>query len=302
MRLPGYIRLRNATRLVTDELRARRRDTDPLRTWRKWLRRPGNLDGRDVCVLMSWGRDPLVSEHALILARGWAAAGFAVVLVVARDDPATFDIEQDLSFCEAVLLRANSGYDFGAWAAAIRDLPELTNVGLLAIANDSVLGPLNGFVTMINEVRRHPAALVGAVRSLEQGSHLQSFMLFFKPAALRHPAFTRFWRTVRDGDRDWAIRRYELRLERWFACSGITTAALFPRAEGAPPLTNPTLVNWRALLADGFPFIKLQLLRDVPDGVDINGWEAALTRAGYDPAVAHRYLSVNPRRIAIAQP
>jgi len=299
MRLPGYIRLRNATRLLTDEVKARRRNTDPLRTWRHWLRRPGNLSGRDVCVLMSWGPGPLVSEHTLVLARGWAAAGFAVVLVVARDDTGSFDTEQDLGFCEAVLLRANSGYDFGAWAAAIRDLPELTDAGLLAIANDSVLGPLEGFAAMIEEVRRHPAELVGAVRSLEQGPHLQSFMLFFKPAVLRDPAFARFWRTVREGDRDWAIRRYELRLERWFVRSGITTGALFPRADRTLPFTNPTLVHWRALLADGFPFVKLQLLRDVPDGIEITGWEAALADGGYDPSVARRYLAANPPRIPV---
>ncbi len=297
MRLPGYIRIRNTVRIVTDEFKARQRSTNPLRTWRRWLQRPGDLRGRSVCVLMTWGPAPTLAEHTLILARGWAAAGFAVVLVVARDDPATFDTTQDLSFCEAVLLRANRGYDFGAWATAIRDLPELADAELLVIANDSVLGPLDGFAAMIDQARAHPAALVGAVRSVEQRPHLQSFLLFFKPAALRHPAFARFWRSVRDGDRDWAIRRYELRLERHFARAGVTTGALFPLTMNTVSAANPTLGDWRVLLADGFPFVKLQLLRDAPDGVDIRGWETALAEHGYDPAIARRYLAANPPRI-----
>lgn len=294
MRLPGYIRIRNTVRIVTDEIKARRRATDPLRTWRRWLRRPGSLRGRAVCVLMTWGSGPELSEHTRILAQGWAAAGFAVVLVVARDDPATFDTTQDFDCWEGVLLRANCGYDFGAWASAIRDLPELVDADLLAIANDSVLGPFDGFAAMIDRTRAHPAALVGAVRSHELYPHLQSFLLFFKPAALRAPVFARFWRQVRNGDRDWAIRRYELRLERTFRRAGVSVGALFPATEA--PATNPTLGGWRALLAEGFPFVKLQLLRDAPEGVDIAGWEAALAARGYDPAVAHRYLAANPPR------
>lgn len=294
MRFPGYIRMRNTVRILTDEIKARRRATDPLRTWRQWLRHPGPLRRRAVCVLMSWGPGPDVSEHTRLLAQGWAAAGFAVVLVVARDNPATFNTAQDLDFCEGVLLRMNRGYDFGAWATAIRDLPELVDADLLAIANDSVLGPFDGFAAMIDDARAHPAALVGAVRSLELHPHLQSFLLFFKPAALRAPVFARFWRQVRDGDRDWAIRRYELRLERSFVRAGVTTGALF--SVGDAPVANPTLGGWRALLAAGFPFVKLQLLRDAPDGVNIMGWEALLASRGYDPAVAHRYLAANPPR------
>lgn len=294
MRLPGYIRIRNTIRILTDEIKARRRATDPLRTWRRWIRRPGPLQDRSICILMTWGRDAHIAEHTRILAQGWAEAGFAVILIVARDDPATFDTTQDLNFCEAVLLRTNRGYDFGAWAAAIRDLPELIDANLVVIANDSVLGPLEGFAAMIERVRANPAALVGAVRSCEIYPHLQSFLLFFKPAAHRHPIFARFWRSVRDGDRDWAIRRYELRLERLFKRAGVSTDALFPRASGQTP--NPTLGGWRALLADGFPFIKLQLLRDVPDGVDITAWESELSERSYDPAIARRYLAANPPR------
>jgi O-antigen biosynthesis protein len=294
MRLPGYIRLRNTVRIVTDEIKARRSATDPLRTWRQWLRRPGTLRARAVCVLMSWGPGPRLSEHTRLLAQGWAAAGFAVVLVVARDDPTTFDTTQDLDFCEGVLLRANRGYDFGAWATAIRELPELIDAELLAVANDSVLGPLDGFAAMIDRARAHPAALVGAVRSAELFPHLQSFLLFFKAAALRAPIFTRFWRQVRDGDRDWAIRRYELRLERSFARAGVLTGALF-NVEDAPAV-NPTLGGWRTLLEGQFPFVKLQLLRDAPAGVDITGWEALLASRGFDPDVAHRYLAANPPR------
>ena len=36
---------------------------------------------------------------------------------------------------------------------------------------------------------------------------------------------------------------------------------------------NPTHFQWRSLIADGFPFIKISLLRDNTFGPDLRGWQ-----------------------------
>jgi lipopolysaccharide biosynthesis protein len=217
--------------------------------------------------------------------------GFAVILVVMAERPESFDVTT-LPDCEGVLVRRNKGYDFGAWASVIRRLPDLREARLLAIANDSLFGPLDGFAAMIAAARAHPAPLVAALDSREHWHHLQSFLLFFKPPALRSRAFATFWRRVRNGGREQAIRRYELNLERHFRRHGLAGAALFP----SDATVNATLAEWRDLVRRGFPFLKVQLLRDNPLNADLTGWREIMAKGGYDPAIVDRYLAVNPPR------
>lgn len=283
-------------RLAVDWIRTRRRAADPVNTPKLWLTRPGSLANRNVCILVTWNSTPRVSEHAMLLARAWAAEGFSVVLIVSLSDPTTFDAGQDLSFCDGVLLRSNVGYDFGAWAAAIRLMPDVHQARMLVIANDSVFGPLTGFKLFIDRVRQCSADVVGAIDSVERAQHLQSFLIFFKTAALESSVFKRFWRQVRNGDRAWAIRRYELQLQRRFADAGLKVRALYSPATDHSGQTNPTLAKWRELIEQGFPFIKVQLLRDNPTAVDISAWRSVLAEHGYDPTIVDRYLSANPSR------
>lgn len=296
MKIRGLGRLNLWRRHAIDWLQAQRPVADPLAAPHRWLLEPPDVAGRDVCLLVTWNRDPCLSEHATVLARAWAAQGVAVILIVASDDIDGFDTGQDLSFCTGILLRANIGYDFAAWSAAIRLIPDVTQARLLVLANDSVFGPLDGFTAFLDRARADAADVVGTIGSRENRPHVQSFLLFFKPAALRHPVFRRFWNRVRSGDRAWAIRRYEERLQQRFTAAGLSVGALYPPAANLPDRINPGLTIWRELVEDGFPFVKIQLLRDNPAGTDIADWPAFLAVRGYDPAIVQRYLAANPPR------
>jgi hypothetical protein len=84
------------------------------------------------------------------------------------------------------------------------------------------------------------------------------------------------------------ITHHELRMLHELRAGGIRTAALFPADTRQP--VNRTLTDWRGLVADGFPFVKVQLLRDNPHRADIGDWRGFLTRHGYDPALVHAQL------------
>lgn len=247
----------------------------------RWLRKPAIVPGGRLCVIVLLARDGCVLPHGLAHALAWRDGGYDVLAVVVLD---TLDQPFDaapLDFAGGLLLRVNSGYDFGAWAAAIRGLgPSLRELDALVITNDSVLGPSDRFGAMLERIDCSPAGLIGLTECTEFNPHLQSYLLVFKPLALRSAAFDRFWANVRSGDRRFVIDNYEIALQGRFERAGVSSAALFPVPVG--PFDNPTLSHWRELLAAGFPFVKVQLLRINPREVSLSDWRTVLSAAGFD--------------------
>jgi lipopolysaccharide biosynthesis protein len=227
-----------------------------------------------------------ILPHSLFHAKAWAHAGFKVNLTVVLDELESFQWSQDLAFASGTLLRLNRGYDFGAFAATIMLLPDLKRASLVAIANDSVYGPFDTFPAMLDRVRKSDADIIGLTESTQFTRHFQSYIMFFRQAAFGHPCFRQFWRRVRTGGRKFVIRNYELTFINQMEKGGLRTSALFPPSD---PL-NPTLTRWRELINAGFPFIKIQLLRDNPYKVDLSGWDSIVEKRGFDPNIIRRHL------------
>lgn len=246
----------------------------------RWLRFP-QLDAAEVCIFVSHAPSNVMPEYSRFHARAWADAGFSVVVVLNTDSIAEA-VPGDLGFASGVLVRENRGYDFGAWASALEQLPGLRSASIVALVNDSMYGPLDTFTRMLDRVREMDADVIGVTESVELGRHFQSFLLFFKPAALNSDAFWRFWRKVRAGGRVVAVYRYELGLMRALQRAGLRCAALFTNFDGR----NPTLTRWRELIDEGFPYMKVALVRDNPFDVDLSGWQDTLKDHGYDPGLA----------------
>lgn len=253
-----------------------------------WLDGPPPVAGREVCLFVTYAPDGRIGEHHSFHMKAWHDQGFLVVAIVALDDPRQFDRSQDLSFADAVLLRENRGHDFGAWASAIARLPSLGEASRVVTVNDSVYGPFSNFPAFVDRLRNSPADVTGAVESLERGRHFQSFLLGFAPRALNSRIFRQFWRNIRIGDRDYVITHHELPLVRRMEAAGLSTAAVFP-VEG-DAVRAPTSHDWKRLIERGFPYVKRQLLRDNPVGVDIHDWRDVMARHGFDPAIAERHL------------
>jgi lipopolysaccharide biosynthesis protein len=253
----------------------------------RWIRKPTILDDDQVCLFVTYAPDGTIPAHALFHARSWGEAGFKVNLTVVLDHLENFIMSQDLAFAAGVLLRANQGYDFGAWAATIAQLPDLGKTSLLCIANDSVYGPLNTFSAMIDRIKMTEADVIGLTESYERTRHFQSYITLFRQNSLRHPSFLKFWRNIRTGGRSFVIENYELKLMGLMEKNGLRTVALYPIAKSG---FNPTLMFWRELIADGFPFLKVQLLRDNPLRLDLAGWDAVVKERGFDPDLIRDHL------------
>jgi lipopolysaccharide biosynthesis protein len=143
---------------------------------------------------------------------------------------------------------------------------------------------------------------------LRYGRHLQSYFLVFEKAVLQSEVFREFWSRLPDyRHKHVVINQCEIGLSRRLAAAGHSFEAYIPFEDmqkqfrgGEPGLTamvvgnrqNPTHKAWRTLMNKGCPFLKIQLLRDNPLDVDLNGWEAVLGDvSGYDLKLIQNHLT-----------
>ncbi len=243
---------------------------------------------REVALFVTHAPQGRLKPHVRAHIEALGRAEVDVILIVAGE--ARFTDEAAAGPLAGLYARANVGFDFAAWAHLLKLLPGLWDVPGLYLLNDSVIGPVGeeAYRAMISRVRASPADLVGLTESRERRWHLQSYFLFLRAPALRHAQLQGFFNAVRGvGDKQAVIDEYEVALAGEAVAAGLKVEVLFQK--GAQ--TNPTLFAWRALLAEGFPFLKASVVTGRHDSVDSAGWREALQAAGCDPALGDALLA-----------
>ena len=247
--------------------------------------------GAEVALLVTHSATGAIKPHVAGYVKALRGQGIATVLIAAADRP--LDIAQDLqNLCAGVIVRDNLGYDFAAWAHAIALHPEMYGAPILYLVNDSVVGSASGgrFERVIDRIRASSADVVGLTESHEYRWHLQSYFLALKTKALSSFRMQKFFDGIDVAtDKDDVIRRFELPLAAELEHAGCRIEVLFPGYSAV----NPVLRGWRPLLGDGFPFVKLLLLRGAFPEVDLSGWREALAAAGFDLAMVDAVLQAS---------
>ena len=253
--------------------------------------------GEDVAVLVTHAPAGRLKPHVLPYIEQLSGAGLSVVLVAVVDRPLEL-LDREVNAVAGIIVRDNAGYDFGAWAHAFQLFPALFGAGLLVMTNDSVIPTADAhiFAAMMTRVRECPADVVALTASHEYGWHVQSYFLAFKPRSLSSWGFQHFIRDLRRiDDKDEVIRTYEVPFATRMQAAGLTVQALYAGSFSA----NPTFFSWRELIEQGFPFVKILMLREsfaqVTDQVDIveeihEQWPSVLERAGFDVELVRAVL------------
>ena len=264
--------------------------------------------GPRVCVFVHWDRAGEVRPHVLHHVRSLAAAGLSVLFVSNSGKLRPAGIEALKLVCAGILVRRNIGYDFGAWREGFEalGLPRANTV-LVAMANDSVYGPLRSLHELFATIDFDAADVWGCTDTWQSRYHLQSYLMVFSPKVVASPAWQNFWAGVRPTwSKTWLIRLYEIGLTQSLLKAGFSVRAIWPYkaliadvdlnllaepSEDGPNMAdpivqarrkhvlrlreavadrkplNPTSDLWRQLLLARFPFIKRELLRDNPSHV-----------------------------------
>ncbi|KWF84151.1 hypothetical protein WL93_20930 [Burkholderia diffusa] len=268
--------------------------TDAVIEYRKATR-----PGREVALFVTHSSDGKLKPHVRRYIAALRRQGIQVTLIVAAD-AAWFDHDAlPLDEVDTLVVRENRGLDFAAWAHVLQLEPELFDTETLYLLNDSLIGPFNdaSFDKLLTRLRSDPADTVGLTESWEHQWHIQSYFLALRRRALASPALQRFFNNVAIlPTKDDVIQRYEITLAPTLRASGVSCSVLFPSANR----NNRTLFDWKRLIEDGFPFVKVMALRDKIEGVDSNNWSGILKAQGYDVALADPVLRVNPTSPATA--
>ena len=261
------------------------------------LRETGLTASGDWLVLLNhFDLDQHVDPHLVTAIDAYRAAGADVVLITTGAE--TEAIEERVI---AVVTKSRNDdlRDFGGWHHALRLLGDhrITRYARVILANDSVYFPAVDPRQFFTRMRSSQADLFAATDSVSGGRyHLQSYFLALGPAALRalRPELERRIAEQVEATKMTLIQRFEVGLSEFAHANGLTSEAFFSlagitdlSAVLSPPDPRPisplaaTVMNlthhcWREGLRTGLPFLKVELLRDNPVGVDIAGWEGTV--------------------------
>lgn len=215
----------------------------------------------EVALLVTHAPAGRLRPHVLPYMKQLRNAGLSIVLVVVVDRPLEM-LDEEIGMASGVIVRDNAGYDFGAWAHGFKLCPSLFEARLVVMTNDSVIPTADtaAFQAMMDRVRASPADISGLTANHEYGWHVQSYFLAFAKTALTSPALQDFFTNLRRiDDKDEVIRTYEIPFTSRMKAAGLTVDALYH----GPYPNNPVVWSWRELVEDGFPFIKLLILRNI---------------------------------------
>jgi len=213
--------------------------------------RPPDPATRWNCYFLYLPSGQLTPAHLYTLDRLRALPG-KLLAICATPQPAS--VPAALADADALIWKGLSGYDFSAYALALRAIASGSPGADLFVMNDSVLGP---FADLDRLFASAPWALTGFTASAMFENHIQSYAFLLRgvtgetvraldqvmPA---HRACDRY--------RD-VVNLQETRFAR-FAARRMSVGALWHANDGSDPSLDAAA--W--LLGQGFPFLKRSLL------------------------------------------
>ena len=221
------------------------------------------LGVRPIALFVTFAAAGRIKGHVPSYVEALARQGIDVVLIVAAPEPKTIIPESLIKICAAVYVRENAGFDFAAWAHVITTEPGVLLAPILYLTNDSIVGPVNqnAFANVIEAIGESDEDVVGLTDNRFYAWHLQSFLIAIKHRCLISEAFQAFWRdVVNKNNKDAVIRAYEITFTARLVAAGFSAKALFPMETKSPFAGNRTILDWKGLLDQGFPFVKASLL------------------------------------------
>lgn len=236
---------------------------------------PGSTLSHDLCLFVTFATQPALKPHVCHHLEQLLANGIDVVLIVNTDLlAASVTIPAGLlARLSGVLIRENTGFDFGAWAHGLAFAGKLQCCNRLFLINDSIVGPLDisrpsgsdDFERLLERVRCSSADVIGLTESLAPIRHLQSYFLVFNKAALGNVHVQKlFARMLNLSTKAMVIDVYETRITAMLHGAGLRCEALFPSISTDTRSSDDTSLRWAELIRRGFPFIKMRVLNDLP--------------------------------------
>nr|WP_183409938.1 rhamnan synthesis F family protein [Litorivivens lipolytica] len=251
---------------------------------------------RRAILFASYSRDGVVGSHVLRLIRELTHYAETIIFVSASGK--SIDLSSVRPFCDLAISRENVGYDFKSWHVALGVLDKPDQYDQVILMNDSVFGPLYSMDRIFGWLDESGLDCAGLSSSMQLGYHLQSYFLCFSSRLIKDGVLARFLSSVVQEDcKSSIVRKYEVGLSHMLLAEHWRIGAYYDvkelrgwqrllavfrngknKGRGYFQLSkralrgdvgNPSLSHWRSLIESGVPFVKVQLLRDNPLGMNL---------------------------------
>jgi lipopolysaccharide biosynthesis protein len=214
-------------------------------------------------VLAHFSEDVHVSRSFRTMVGEFVEAGYLTLVVSASQVAEPLEWNGDLPSSVIVVRQPNLGYDFGSWAIGLDLLGDARRAPYLILANDSVVGPFTSLHPLLEQFEQTASDVWALTDTYQYFHHLQSYFLGFRNGILADRPLSRFFGGIRIEATKWdIIRRNELGLNKLLHDEGYSTVSAFRANTIVTSGENPVIRGWWKLLANGYPFVKREIVRD----------------------------------------
>jgi hypothetical protein len=249
--------------------------------------------GPSMALFLHWSPDGRVSAMVRCQLAVWREQGFTVVFISNAKVP-TADWDAVGEHASLLIQRGNVGRDFGAWRDAYPIATRYFGMpSELLLANDSVLGPVRPISPIVEAWRGAGEGVFGMTESVAPKPHLQSYLLLATGERAVASVARHLLGFQNSRSKWWIVRTGEIALSARVIAEGLDCGAVFGYAAACraiDPVTrrelgsrfaeeatprhwplNPTIHLWRPLVERlGFPYLKRDLLRAMPDALGLS--------------------------------
>ncbi len=252
---------------------------------------------KNLCVFAHFDKYDTIDEHVILYIKSLYESGFDIIFVTTCENMEISELNKIRDFSSIQIIRKNEGYDFGSYRTGIIQCNNLLDYESLILTNDSVFAPIVSLDKMFEIMKNKEYDLWGITDNYEISYHIQSYFVYFSKKVLYHPNFLDFFEQIYVLDsKQGIIERYEIGMSKFYENLGLRIGALasfkdlIEYTDGRK--LNSTLYLWDILIKEfNVPIIKVELLRDNPNNVNISNLKQFIERnTNYDFTLIENYL------------
>ncbi len=199
---------------------------------------------RTLVVMAHYDPHGQVAPHVLRQLDAWREVADRLMLVSAAGitDP---DVIASVRSRAELVQRDNEGYDFYSYKLGLDSVADLASYDLVVICNDSYIGPLVPWSTVLDAMADRQVDAWGLTETMRRRRHVQSYFYAFRPWVVASRGFRRFWGDMQVvSDRTRVIRVYEIGLSRAILEAGFEIGSYYTEDEHDRRVARARQVWW----------------------------------------------------------
>ncbi|RVU83390.1 glycosyltransferase [Leucothrix sargassi] len=231
-----------------------------------------------LCLFSHYDQDDLIDEYVVNYLESLSSL-YDIVFVSTSTNLGSKELDKISQYCMSYIVKENYGYDFGAWKTGLDSIHgELDRYDYLMMCNDSVYGPLQPLKTVVSKMESEGYDVWSMSDNLEYCHHLQSYFIQYSKSAFQSELFEDTWINFKIfDDKNTLIKNYEIGLSNKFISSSEFKVGSYSSVLGETYL-NPLQYYWDKKITEGFPFLKIEVLRRNPLNLDVSKYRDTIKK------------------------